>query len=61
MGFADVSIRALAEDCQLSVEAVQALCRELGISYRDAETQLALEDVKHVILALRARSEVESR
>jgi hypothetical protein len=60
MGFADVSVRALAEDCQLNVDQVVALCRELGIDFQDADSYLALEDVKRVILALRARPAVES-
>jgi hypothetical protein len=61
MGFADVSVRALAEDRRLSVEELQALLHRLGIPFRDADSELALEDVKCVILALQDRSEVESR
>jgi hypothetical protein len=41
MGFVDLSI--------LSVEAVLSLCDRLGISYRNAQTRLALEDAKAII------------
>ncbi len=49
MGFADLSILDIAEDYNLSVEAVLSLCDRLGISYRNAQTRLALEDAKAII------------
>ncbi|MBC7882318.1 MAG: translation initiation factor IF-2 [Anaerolineae bacterium] len=61
MGFADISIRELAEDCQLSVEKIQELCRSLGIAVRDGDTYLALEDVKRILLTVRELPAVESR
>jgi hypothetical protein len=61
MGFADISIRELAEDCEMSVEKIQELCRSLGIAFRDGETYLALEDVKRILLTVRELPAVESR
>jgi ATP-dependent RNA circularization protein (DNA/RNA ligase family) len=49
MGFADLSIAEIAADYQLPVEEVLALCKQLGISYKDSQTRLALEDAKAVI------------
>ncbi|MEO1131660.1 MAG: translation initiation factor IF-2 [Cyanobacteria bacterium J06639_1] len=49
MGFADMSIADLAEDYNLDVAKVIALCDELNIPYRNAETYLALEDAKAII------------
>ncbi|MDX2254051.1 MAG: translation initiation factor IF-2 [Pseudanabaenaceae cyanobacterium bins.39] len=54
MGFADYSIAEIAEDYQLTVESVFKLCDRLGIAYQDAETKLALEDAKAVIMASEA-------
>ncbi len=56
MGFADYSIAEIAEDYQLSLESVFALCDRLGIAYQDAETKLALEDAKAVIMASEAKN-----
>jgi hypothetical protein len=61
MGFADISIRELAEDCQMSVEKIQELCWSLGIAVRDGDTYLALEDVKRILLTVRELPAVESR
>lgn len=52
MGFADLSIAELAEDYSVPVEAVLALCDQLGISYKTPKTRLALEDVKSIITHL---------
>ena len=56
MGFADYSISEIAEDYKLTIEAVFKLCDRLGISYQDAETKLALEDAKAVIMASEAQN-----
>ncbi len=60
MGFADVSIEALAEDYGLSVEEVFALCRQFEIPFRDARSYLALEDAKQIILTVREQSKLQS-
>lgn len=52
MGFADLSIAEIAEDHHCSVAEVCEVCDNLAITYRDAETRLALEDAKAVIQAL---------
>ncbi len=54
MGFADISICDLAEDYHLSVEQVLVWCDHLCIPYRDAQSLLALEDAKKIILAVQA-------
>ncbi|MGC9527231.1 MAG: translation initiation factor IF-2 [Limnospira sp.] len=54
MGFADLSVAEIAEDCDLSVSEVMALCDRLGISYKHAQTRLALEDVKAILSAVEA-------
>ena len=56
MGFADYSIAEIAEDYKLTIESVFTLCDRLGIAYQDAETKLALEDAKAVIMASEARN-----
>ncbi len=56
MGFADYSIAEIAEDYKLSLESVFSLCDRLGIAYQDAETKLALEDAKAVIMASEAQN-----
>lgn len=56
MGFADLSIQAIAEDYRCSIETVLSLCDHLGIRYKDADTRLALEDAKAIILAIQAKS-----
>ncbi len=55
MGFADYSIAEIAEDYQLTIADVFTLCDRLGIRYQDAQTKLALEDAKAVILAAQAQ------
>ena len=60
MGFADYSITEIAEDYKLTIEAVFKLCDRLGIAYQDAETKLALEDAKAVIMASEARNSKSS-
>jgi predicted DNA-binding protein YlxM (UPF0122 family) len=49
MGFADLSILEIAEDYQLSPDAVMALCDRLKIRYETPNTRLPLEDAKAVI------------
>ena len=56
MGFADYSIAEIAEDYKLTLESVFKLCDRLGIAYQDAETKLALEDAKAVIMASEAQN-----
>jgi hypothetical protein len=59
MGFADLSIADIAAEYDLADEAVFALCARLGISYKDRQTNLALEDAKAIIsLILSKRSGV---
>ncbi|MGL5032548.1 MAG: translation initiation factor IF-2 [Microcystaceae cyanobacterium] len=49
MGFADLSIAAIAAEYDLPVETVFNLCRQLGVNYRNQQTNLALEDAKAII------------
>jgi hypothetical protein len=49
MGFADLSIADIAAEYHLSVEAVFYLCDQLGVTYKNQQTNLALEDAKAVI------------
>jgi hypothetical protein len=49
MGFADLSIKDVAEDHQLSVDAVFDLCDRLQIQYTSSATRLALDDVKVIM------------
>ena len=55
MGFADLSITEIAEDYNVSVDAVLQLCSELGIAYKHPQTRLALEDVKAIIAQITSR------
>ena len=60
MGFADLSIADIAAEYNLSVETVFQLCHQLGIAYKNQDTNLALEDAKAIlnqILASYARLE----
>jgi predicted DNA-binding protein YlxM (UPF0122 family) len=52
MGFADLSIAEIAEDYHLPAQEVLQLCDRLGITYRDVQTRLALEDAKAVMLEI---------
>lgn len=54
MGFADISITDLAEDYALTVAQVLQWCDQMAIPYRDAQSLLALEDAKKIILAIQA-------
>ncbi|NJK72131.1 MAG: translation initiation factor IF-2 [Synechococcaceae cyanobacterium SM2_3_60] len=56
MGFADVTVRELASDYALELEAVLALCQKLGIPHHDADSFLALEDAKRILTAVQAPS-----
>lgn len=49
MGFADLSIAAIAAEYNLPVETVFHLCDQLGVTYRNQQTNLALEDAKAII------------
>ncbi|MDV3001240.1 MAG: hypothetical protein N5P05_002846 [Chroococcopsis gigantea SAG 12.99] len=55
MGFADLSIADIASEYNLSVEAIFRLCDQLGISYKDQTTNLALEDAKAIISLILSR------
>lgn len=57
MGFAELSIADIAAEYNLSVEEVFDLCDQLGISYQDRQTCLALEDAKAVILKILSRQD----
>ncbi|UFP94485.1 hypothetical protein [Gloeobacter morelensis] len=59
MGFADVSIAALAEDYGLNIAQVFTLCRRFEIPFQDEHSQLALEDAKRIILEVRNHPQVE--
>lgn len=64
MGFADLSIAEIAAEYDLSAEQVCHLCDRLGISYKNQETCLALEDAKAVIsqiLSQRPESTIEKK
>mgnify|MGYP006424947675 CR=1 FL=1 len=49
MGFAQLSITAIAEEYNISVEEVFRYCQQMGITYKNQDTCLALEDAKAVI------------
>lgn len=49
MGFAELSIADIAAEYHLPIEEVFHLCEQLGIAYKNQETNLALEDAKAVI------------
>ena len=49
MGFADLSIADIAAEYNLPVSAVFHLCDQLGVIYRNQQTNLALEDAKAII------------
>lgn len=55
MGFADLSITAIAADYNTSVTEVLNLCNQLGIAYKNPQTRLALEDAKAIISAIMAQ------
>ena len=57
MGFADLSIADIAAEYDLSVEKVFQLCDQLGISYKNQQTCLALEDAKAVISHILSESD----
>lgn len=54
MGFADLSLSEIAEDYQVPIEQVMALCNRLHIAYTSPQTRLALEDAKAIIETLLA-------
>ncbi len=49
MGFAQLAITDLAREYHLSVEEIFRYCDQLGITYKNQDTCLALEDAKAVI------------
>ncbi len=49
MGFADLSIADIAAEYNLSLEAVFQLCDQMGVTYKNQQTNLALEDAKAII------------
>jgi DNA-binding MurR/RpiR family transcriptional regulator len=49
MGFADLSIADIAAEYNLPVTTVFHLCDQLGVTYRNQQTNLALEDAKAII------------
>ena len=49
MGFADLSIADIAAEYNLSVESVFQLCDQLGVTYKNQQTNLALEDAKAIM------------
>lgn len=57
MGFAELSIAEIAEEYKISVETIFGLCDQMGISYRNEQTCLALEDAKALIYQILAQQE----
>ncbi|MBE9202783.1 translation initiation factor IF-2 [Synechocystis salina LEGE 06099] len=57
MGFADLSIQSIATEYDLTVQSVFDLCDQLGITYKNQETNLALEDAKAVIMQILHRQQ----
>jgi hypothetical protein len=57
MGFADLSIKSIAIEYELTVQSVFELCDHLGIAYKNQDTNLALEDAKAVIMQILHRNE----
>jgi hypothetical protein len=49
MGFAELAIADIAEEYNISVKTVFSLCDQMGISYKNEQTCLALEDAKALI------------
>jgi hypothetical protein len=49
MGFADLSIADIAAEYNLPGSAVFHLCDQLGVTYKNQQTKLALEDAKAII------------
>ncbi|MFM1841652.1 MAG: hypothetical protein RLZZ490_383 [Cyanobacteriota bacterium] len=60
MGFADLSIADIAAEYDLTIQAVFDLCDQLGITYKNQETNLALEDAKAVIMQILHRAQLGS-
>ena len=58
MGFADLSIADIAAEYGLADESVLSLCDQLGISYKDRQTNLALEDAKAIISLILRQSTI---
>ncbi len=58
MGFADLSIADIAAEYQLPVQTVFHLCDQLGVTYKNPQTNLALEDAKAIIAQILAQSSV---
>jgi predicted DNA-binding protein YlxM (UPF0122 family) len=56
MGFADLSIEEIAAEYNLSAQEVFNLCDRLGITYKNQQTCLALEDAKAVISQILSRT-----
>jgi predicted DNA-binding protein YlxM (UPF0122 family) len=52
MGFADLSITDIATEYNLTIQAIFDLCDQLGIAYKNQDTNLALEDAKAVIMQI---------
>lgn len=50
-----MSIAEIAEDFDVNVEEVLALCDRLGIAYKHPQTRLALEDAKAIMSKLMAK------
>ena len=57
MGFADLSIAEIAQDYNLPVEVVCRLCDQLGITYKNPQTRLALEDAKAIMANIIAQNQ----
>lgn len=55
MGFADLSIADIAAEYDLPVETVFHLCEQFGVSYKNQQTLLALEDAKAIISQILAQ------
>jgi len=49
MGFADLSIADIAAEYNLPGSAVFHICDQLGVTYKNQQTKLALENAKAII------------
>lgn len=60
MGFAELSIAEIAIEYDLSPEKVFELCDRLGITYKNQQTCLALEDAKAIISQILSNKSADS-
>lgn len=61
MGFAELSIADIAREYNLPVETVFRICDQLGVSYKNKQTNLALEDAKAIISLILSQPSEQSQ